>query len=641
MSYIKREKIDYPGNDIRYIQAPYSKVQEACDQDPNCVGFGYREIEKIDGNNKSVVQEGWLKNKLGNSQPLDNFVTYVKSSKSNIRWLDSGRCLDIPNGDTKLGANLQLWDCNNTDAQDFIYDPNTKAIQSKKTPNRCLDIPQGKADYGVNIQLWDCNNSDAQKFEYDNGAIKTVLNRSLAIDIDNGQNKNGTKVQLWGYNKDNNNQKFKSELFTNISQAIQQAQQAQQKPPRLLVQRIVLQRNDNKPTPLNIQRINVYDTIGNIIPENQIKASLTPQYGDINVFGPQFLINGKDGKTTVPFAHTDSSPNAQMVLTFTGDQEIGLVEIVNRLDCCQDRIVGSIVRFINSQGVEVYSENITDIKPIYSYKFGVDEILLWSQIQEYTNLVAQNLRYSLINKQDNAALLPKIDLLRQVISSKMYKPTDAELNQLAANFKFPELAILLKSTGILSQRYVNVNIQFHPERIAQQLPYYEMARTLLKFKVPSDMILALFFTRDEQLMKDALANTVAQSIQQAPPAQMAQLPQAVPVQLSGQKAQNTVTLWCADGDFCQFEVPKHMALGDRKILFRGANDWNHTLEYNSTFDGPRLSGYAGGALGTNADNGKNILTWNKDGSVNIASNLNVSNRNILQELDRLRRGEKW
>ncbi|MCB0563940.1 MAG: RICIN domain-containing protein, partial [Phaeodactylibacter sp.] len=75
------------------------------------------------------------------------------------------KCLDLSLSQTDNGKNIQLFDCNGTDAQNWIYDGFTKAFRSAIDPGKCLDVTESNFTNATNIQLWDCNGTDAQQFE--------------------------------------------------------------------------------------------------------------------------------------------------------------------------------------------------------------------------------------------------------------------------------------------------------------------------------------------------------------------------------------------------------------------------------------------------------------------------------------------
>lgn len=115
-----------------------------------------------------------------------------------------------------------------------------------------------------------------------------------------------------------------------------------------------------------------------------------------------------------------------------------------------------------------------------------------------------------------------------------------------------------------------------------------------------------------------------------------------------------ITLWCADGSFCK--VPKGKSIqmeGGGMLNINGGGmslesgqplllrDKFHGIEYNSTFDGPVMYGFSGGAVGWKNDRNEfqRRISWDRQ-NVGIAGRLYVNpgsgDRDIITDLDNLR-----
>jgi hypothetical protein len=116
------------------------------------------------------------------------------TSKDNtIRLVsDKTRCLDIPGGNMTDGTNIQMWDCNGSDPQKFIYDPTTKRIQSKTNTNKCFDLIGDNSDNRNNFQLLGCKDHRAQSFSA-NECTPNAL-ESMASDLAGGVTAVATSV---------------------------------------------------------------------------------------------------------------------------------------------------------------------------------------------------------------------------------------------------------------------------------------------------------------------------------------------------------------------------------------------------------------------------------------------------------------
>ena len=131
---------------------------------------------------------------------------------------DLSKCLDLDNSNTTNGHNIQLFDCDNTNAQKWIYDGLTQALRSKIDFKKCIDLANSNTANGTNIQLYDCNGSGAQKWIVKgvdaamptgtNQRIRLVMNTDKCLDIFGGQTANGTNIQLWRTQDANNSQYF-------------------------------------------------------------------------------------------------------------------------------------------------------------------------------------------------------------------------------------------------------------------------------------------------------------------------------------------------------------------------------------------------------------------------------------------------
>lgn len=119
------------------------------------------------------------------------------------------KCLDLPNGNLDNGNKLQVWDCNNSLAQNFYYNSTDETVRSISNYEKCFDLENGKTDPGTLVQIYNCNNSDAQKFLYDDKTkqFKLKKDETKCLDLINDNNNNGTKIQVSNC-KDHQAQKF-------------------------------------------------------------------------------------------------------------------------------------------------------------------------------------------------------------------------------------------------------------------------------------------------------------------------------------------------------------------------------------------------------------------------------------------------
>lgn len=111
--------------------------------------------------------------------------------------------LDVRDGSYWNGANVQLWQGNDSGAQKWDVRQNgdgTFAFLNAKS-GRALDVANASAVQGANVQQWESNGSAAQRWviEYvGNGSfkIKSALDSSLVLDVAGGSISNGANIQL-------------------------------------------------------------------------------------------------------------------------------------------------------------------------------------------------------------------------------------------------------------------------------------------------------------------------------------------------------------------------------------------------------------------------------------------------------------
>jgi lysophospholipase L1-like esterase len=103
----------------------------------------------------------------------------------------SGRCLDVPNGNTTNGTQPVIWDCNGGANQKWAA-----SGQTLQALGKCLDSPTN-ATAGTKVQLWDCSGGANQRWNRNsNGTISNVAS-GLCLDVNGNSTAAGSLVLLW------------------------------------------------------------------------------------------------------------------------------------------------------------------------------------------------------------------------------------------------------------------------------------------------------------------------------------------------------------------------------------------------------------------------------------------------------------
>ena len=120
----------------------------------------------------------------------------------------SNRCLDVADGSTTPGVQLEIWDCNGGTNQAFTL----TAAGELRTMNGtlCLDASGQGTTAGTKVITWTCNGQTNQKWNLNPDGTITGVQSGLCVDVTGGNvpagNVDGTLVELWGCNGGANQQ---------------------------------------------------------------------------------------------------------------------------------------------------------------------------------------------------------------------------------------------------------------------------------------------------------------------------------------------------------------------------------------------------------------------------------------------------
>ncbi|WP_374196809.1 carbohydrate-binding protein [Streptomyces sp. ISL-100] len=105
----------------------------------------------------------------------------------------NGKCLDVADGSSADGTQVQLWTCNGSGAQQWtlLGDGTLRAL------SKCLDISAGDTADGTKIQLWTCNGTGAQQWAPQADATVRNPQSGKCLDAEGGTWNDGTRAHLW------------------------------------------------------------------------------------------------------------------------------------------------------------------------------------------------------------------------------------------------------------------------------------------------------------------------------------------------------------------------------------------------------------------------------------------------------------
>ena len=120
--------------------------------------------------------------------------------------LSERKVIDLAGNNSANGTNIQLYDLNNTTAQNWKieYDKeNDYYTVSNPGTLKVLDVAAAGTSAGTNIHSWEENGTCAQKWTIysveDDYSFLSVCS-GLAIDVSAANTINGTNIQLWTQN---------------------------------------------------------------------------------------------------------------------------------------------------------------------------------------------------------------------------------------------------------------------------------------------------------------------------------------------------------------------------------------------------------------------------------------------------------
>ena len=105
-----------------------------------------------------------------------------------------GQCLDVTGGGTANGTLVDLYTCNATGAQVWVPQANGELLNPQS--GRCLDDPNSSTTAGTQLAIWDCNDGSNQKWVVPDTSQITGYG-GLCVDIKGANTANGTPVQLY------------------------------------------------------------------------------------------------------------------------------------------------------------------------------------------------------------------------------------------------------------------------------------------------------------------------------------------------------------------------------------------------------------------------------------------------------------
>lgn len=101
---------------------------------------------------------------------------------------------------------------------------------------------------------------------------------------------------------------------------------------------------------INLAEVQLYNAAGARIPTSSLVATLSTTHSGAALYSADKCI---DGSTTTGFCHTAGVENATLTITYPCSGGLSKVNVVNRADCCWDRITNFQLRFWDEKRQQV------------------------------------------------------------------------------------------------------------------------------------------------------------------------------------------------------------------------------------------------------------------------------------------------
>ncbi|MGY5003461.1 endo-1,4-beta-xylanase [Streptomyces griseus] len=126
-------------------------------------------------------------------------TTEPPAGSGQIKGVASNRCLDVPNGSTADGTQLQLWDCGSSANQQWVA---TDSGELRVYGDTCLDA--AGTGNGSKVQIYSCWGGDNQKWRVNSDGSIVGVQSGLCLDAVGTGTANGTQIQLYSCSNGSN-----------------------------------------------------------------------------------------------------------------------------------------------------------------------------------------------------------------------------------------------------------------------------------------------------------------------------------------------------------------------------------------------------------------------------------------------------
>jgi hypothetical protein len=160
---------------------------------------------------EGVLTSGYPSDATENSVQANIVAAGYSTSSSGatsgaVHAVGAGKCLDVPNGTTTAGTQVQIYSCNGLSPQAFTHTSSGQLTVTDSGTTDCLDASGQGTTAGTKVIIWPCNGQANQQWSLNSNGTVTGGQSGLCLDVTGASTADGALVELWTCNGQTNQQ---------------------------------------------------------------------------------------------------------------------------------------------------------------------------------------------------------------------------------------------------------------------------------------------------------------------------------------------------------------------------------------------------------------------------------------------------
>ena len=270
-----------------------------------------------------------LNNNIINTDNIEEGY-YRIHSKINYNYV-----LDVLNNSLEAGANLQLYESNNTNAQKFRIKKRTDSTYKilNAISGLAVDVQGAVFENGTNIQMWGDTDNKAQKWTFSKKGINiytiNLVNTNFVVNLKDGNIANGSNIQIWEFSNNQQNlwilEKLDEEIIRNVGIEDYIAEQIRKNfinNEDILLNREYMEVRVKTHTKLNVSVSTIVDVQNNIFNLHTFMTNCTQNYNisyDFAIEGKKLIITIENKEAKKELIDVNAQPISNYVEIFETD----------------------------------------------------------------------------------------------------------------------------------------------------------------------------------------------------------------------------------------------------------------------------------------------------------------------------------